>query len=67
MSEDKARFAAKTLRAAAPLPYQHLLEHITQLEASADEILASAKEEYLLRQNQGKVQVLRDLLDLLNT
>lgn len=65
MSEDIKKIA-KVLQAAAPLPYAMLIDHLTELEATADSYMVSAIEDYLLRQNQGKVQLLRELLKDLN-
>ncbi len=65
MSEDIKKIAA-VLQAAAPLPYGMLIRHIKELEETADTFMVSAVDETLLRQNQGKVQLLRELLKDLN-
>ena len=65
MSEDIKKIAG-VLQSAAPLPYEMLIKHIKELESSADTLMVNAVDEHLLRQNQGKVQVLRDLLKDLN-
>lgn len=66
MNKDELRKVARFLSAAAPLPYGQLVAHITELERDADTIMVNAVPDPLLRQNQGKVQVLRELLEVLN-
>ncbi len=65
MSEDIKKIAA-VLQGAAPLPYEMLINHLKELEETADTFMVSAVDETLLRQNQGKVQLLRELLKDLN-
>lgn len=66
MSKEKAAQSAKHLSVAAPLPYAQVVAYIEELERDADSLMVNAAPTKLLRQNQGKVQVLRELLEILN-
>ena len=58
------RNAVKMLRTQCPGAFNVLVEHIASLEKTADDILVGAIAEETMRQNQGKVQILRELLEL---
>jgi hypothetical protein len=53
---------ARILKTSAPGPFDELVRHIQTYEKTADDTLVSAISEEIMRQNQGKVQVLRQLL-----
>ena len=65
MSEDIQKVAA-VLQSTAPLAYQMMVDHIKELESTANNLMVNAVENTLLRQNQGKVQLLQELLKDLN-
>ena len=52
----------RMLRTHSPGQYNELVEYIASLEKTADEVLVSAIANETMRQNQGKVQILRELL-----
>ena len=66
-SEEKAKQAVRQIRAAMPAQLDTLVYYIKELQETADESLRYAAEEYILRQNQGKSQLCKELIDTLNT
>ena len=59
--------AVRVLRTNAPGPFNEIVEHLAELEKTADETLVSSISEEVMRQNQGKVQILREILKLLRS
>jgi hypothetical protein len=59
--------AVRMLRTNNPGVFDVLVEHISGLEKTADETLVSAISADVMRQNQGKTQILRELLSLLRS
>ena len=59
--------AVKMLRTQCPGPFDELVNHIDSLEKTANHTLVSAIAGEVMRQNQGKVQILRELLDTLRS
>jgi len=52
----------RMLRTHSPGQFNELVEYVASLEKTANDTLVSAINEELMRQNQGKVQILRELL-----
>ena len=61
------RNAVRMLRTNCPGPFNELVEYIDGQEKTADETLVSALSEDVMRQNQGKTQILREILGVLRS
>jgi hypothetical protein len=59
--------AVRILRTNSPGPFNVLVEHIASLEKTADDTLVNAIAEETMRQNQGKTQILREILATLRS
>ena len=57
----------RMLRTNSPGQFNELVEYVASLEKTADETLVSAIAEETMRQNQGKVQILREILGTLRS
>lgn len=57
--------AIRILKTNSPGPFMVLLKHVEELEKTADVTLVSSISSKIMRQNQGKTQILRELLGTL--
>jgi len=66
VSEQQAKAAAGHLRAREPVAFDRLTRYIQNMERGTDHLLVMSLDGTILRQNQGKTQVLRELLAIMN-
>jgi len=66
MSEEKARDAGKQIKSMCPHAHEVLVQHLKELQSTADQNLRYALDDTLLRQNQGRSQLIEELLKTLN-
>ena len=64
---DKTKAAVAQIRGTMPVQHQLIVDHLKELLSEVDKNLHYSVENTILRQNQGKAQLLDELILLMNT